>query len=68
MAKSLERLQLEWLGKQAHPVWGGHLARGEPISDPDMRRWLDNGWIEVTPGREGYRLAMKGHEALDHIK
>ena len=63
-----ERRQLEWLGKQHNPVWGGHLQRSEPISDPDMQRWLQNGWIEVTPCKTGYRLTPQGREALDTLR
>lgn len=60
---NLERLQLEYLAKAARPIWGGHLKRGEPITDPDMQRWLDGGWIK-TVGTEGYRITDRGRKAL----
>lgn len=60
---NLERMQLEYLSRQPRPVWGGHLKRGERITDPDMQRWVDDGWIEAV-GTEGYRITDKGREAL----
>jgi hypothetical protein len=63
MTKSIERMQLEYLAKSHRPIWGGHLQRGERISDPDMQRWLDSGWIEAV-GTEGYRITDAGRKAL----
>jgi len=60
---NLARLQLEYLARSDKPIWGGHLKRGERISDPDMQRWLDSGWIEAV-GTEGYRITEKGREVL----
>ncbi len=56
-----EILHLQWLGNQSSPMWGGHLERGEPISDPEMRGWLDRGLIEaVDHPSKGYILTEKG--------
>jgi DNA-binding PadR family transcriptional regulator len=60
---NLERMQLEYLARAYQPIWGGHIKRGEPITDPDMQRWLDQGWIEVV-GTDGYRITDKGRKAL----
>lgn len=54
-------LELEWLGRQGMPMWGGHLARGEPVSDPMMAHWIAEGLIEaVETPRQGYVLTEKG--------
>lgn len=58
----LERWMLEDLGRSEQPLWGGHLKRGEPVNDPDMRRWIENGLIEAV-GTEGYRLTDAGRAA-----
>lgn len=50
----LEDDQLRYLARSPKPLWGGHLKRGEPITDSDMQRWLDLGLIEAV-GKEGYR-------------
>lgn len=60
---NLERLHLEYLAKSHRPLWGGHLKRGERITDPDMQRWLDSGWIEAI-GADGYCITNKGREFL----
>lgn len=53
----LDRMQLRWLAQQTGPVWGGHLNRGEPISDPDLARWIRLGLVEEWSGHRerGYR-------------
>ncbi len=63
-----ERMQLEYLGRSSVPLWGGHLARNEPITDGDMKRWLDNGWIEVVADRSGYVLTDLGRSMLPTLK
>lgn len=59
-----ERMQLEYLGRSPKPLWGGHLSRNEPIPDGDVKRWLDNGWIEVAKDRSGYVLTDLGRNIL----
>ena len=63
-----ERMELEWLGRQTKPVWGGHLERGEPITDANMQRWLDQGIIKAveTPSK-GYVLTDIGRTYLRTI-
>ncbi len=53
--------ELEWLGKQRMPVWGGHLKRCEPASDPCLLGWIADGIVEAveTPCK-GYVLTDKG--------
>ncbi len=63
-----ERLQLEYLRRSTEPLWGGHLQRGEPVTDGDMMRWIDNGWIEVAPDRSGYVLTELGRSALPTLR
>ena len=63
-----ERSQLEYLGRSNVPLWGGHLARGEPVTDGGMKRWIDNGWIEVAADRTGYVLTDAGRAALPTLK
>lgn len=63
-----ERMQLEWLGRQDRPVWGGHLGRNEPITDGDMKRWLDNGWIAVASTGDGYFLTDLGRSVLPTLR
>ena len=65
-----ERAQLEWLSIQNEPRWGGHLERGEPMTDDDLHRWIDNGWVEVWPNhhRRGYRLTDLGRSVLPILK
>lgn len=58
--------ELIWLGAQKLPMWGGHLERGEPVSDPMMRRWITDGIIEaVSSPRPGYVLTDKGRELIE---
>jgi hypothetical protein len=65
MAFDLQRASLEWLGRQRGPRWGGHLARGEPVSDPDMRLWIEAGIIEaVDQPQRGYVLTEKGRRFI----
>lgn len=57
--------ELKWLAKQHEPVWGGHLARGEPISDSTMQAWVADGIIEaVKRPRIGYVLTEKGRKLI----
>ena len=55
--------ELEWLGRQRLPMWGGHLERGEPVSDPMMQHWIAEGLIEaVEKPCQGYvRLRRAGN-------
>lgn len=55
--------QLAWLGREQLPRWGGHLDRGEPVSDPHMRSWIERGLIEAveTPCK-GYVLTALGRQ------
>jgi hypothetical protein len=57
-------MSLEWLAKQREPMWGGHLQRGEPMSDPLMREWIEDGWIKAV-GKQGYILTDKGRAAIN---
>ena len=59
----MDQLQLGWLARRAKPMWGGHLKRGEPISDPDMRRWVETGLIKAI-GTEGYVLTEAGRREV----
>ena len=62
-----DRLHLRHLRDADEPLWGGHLQRGEPITDPDMQRWLDAGLIEVVgegTGYVGYATTDKAKELL----
>lgn len=59
------RIELKWLSEQSLPMWGGHLERGEPISDPVMRGWVEDGLIlAVEKPRLGYIITPKGIQAL----
>lgn len=60
---NLERLQLAYLAKSPRPLWGGHLQRGERITDPNMQRWIDSGFIEAV-GTEGYRITDWGRRHI----
>lgn len=55
----MELLELRYLAKH-QPLWGAHLQRGEPLTDPQMRRWIESGLIEAQ-GTDGYRLTAIGH-------
>lgn len=61
-----ERAELYWLARQATPVWGGPLMRGESIRDPQMLHWIKGGIIEQwTVGPVlGFRLSDRGREYL----
>lgn len=63
MMSKRDRLHLGYLEKARQPLWGGHLERGQPITDPDMPRWLSHGWIERVD-RQGYILTAAGQIAL----
>lgn len=53
--------QLRWLGEQRVPRWGGHLDRGETLSDRQMQCWIDDGLIAaVDEPCRGYVLTDKG--------
>lgn len=58
--------ELRYLDKSSRPLWGGHLDRGEPLSDPHMKRWLELGLIEAVDwsGLRGYVLTTKGTSAI----
>ncbi len=55
-----EKRELQYLGRSHHPLWGGHLGRGEPLSDRTMQRWLDLGLIKRIDDK-GYLLTALGH-------
>ena len=62
-----DRLHLRCLLDADEPLWGGHLQRGEPITDPDMQRWLDLGLIKVVgegTGYVGYTTTDKAKQLL----
>lgn len=63
MMSPQERMELNYLRKSPRPLWGGHLERGQPISDPMMKRWVDLGWI-IPVAKRGYILSPKGEQAL----
>ena len=53
-------LELEWLERQPHPVWAGHLKRGEPASR-NLQAMIDGGLIEaVSKPCIGYVITEKG--------
>lgn len=56
----IERWSLQWLAKQQWPMWGGHLKRGEPLSDNSIKAFLVNGLIAQREG--GYVITDKGRE------
>lgn len=62
----IDLLSLRYLARSRQPLWGGHLKRGEPVSDPDMRRWIDEGIIEVV-GTDGYVITDKGRALIASI-
>jgi hypothetical protein len=59
-----EKLELRYLQRANKPLWGGHLKRKEPITDPKMQRWLDLGLIEAVRD-DGYMLTATGIEFLN---
>lgn len=59
-----DRLHLAFLAISDKPLWGGHLQRGEPITDPDMQRWLDSGLIKRI-GNEGYVISEIGLREIE---
>lgn len=63
MMSKHDRLHLGYLEKARQPLWGGHLKRNQPITDPDMSRWLAHGWIERV-GNQGYALTALGQIVL----
>jgi hypothetical protein len=65
---SIERLVLDDLCRSPKPLWGGHLERGDPITDRDMQRWLDNGWIAVSEDRSGYVLTDLGRRVVPTLR
>lgn len=63
----LRKQELVWLARQRWPVWGGHLVRGEPLRDAQMRAWIDDGIIEaVEQPCKGYVLTEKGRALTSH--
>lgn len=62
-----DRMVLGYLRDASEPLFGAHLTRGETLSDPDMKRWLELGLIEVVgegTGYVGYALTNAGKDAL----
>jgi hypothetical protein len=49
---------LRWLSRQTQPVWGGHLARGDPPGT--LMPLLNLGLIALTSAQDGYRISRKG--------
>lgn len=62
-----EIVELKWLAGRYSAVWGGHLQRGQPLNDPQMKRWLELGLIEQV-GIEGYRISAAGRAAIQQEK
>lgn len=54
--------ELRWLAQQDHPVWGGHLERGEPIP-ADLEADMGAGWIKHVGN--GYAITSKGRTHLE---
>lgn len=63
MLSLCDKMHLEYLINAGRPLWGGHLERGELISDPNMQRWIELGYI-VAVGRVGYVITEKGRHAV----
>ena len=63
MLSEQERLSLRYLAKADRPLWGGHLQRREPISDPDMRSWIERGLIKQVED-QGYIITDAGRLAI----
>lgn len=58
-------LHLRWLNQQNEmPMWGGHIQRNEPLTDPDIRSWLDAGLIALDPTKRGYIITELGRRAI----
>lgn len=49
---------------QARPLFGGHLERKEPLTDPDIIAWLRDGLIELHKNSTGYIITEKGRKAI----
>lgn len=61
------RLHLRWLDQQSDiPMWGAHIVRGEPLTDPDIKAWLDAGLIKLDPTGRGYIITDNGRRAIGH--
>jgi hypothetical protein len=64
-ASTLEQWTLRWLSEQSAPMWGGHLERGEPATDTQLRQWIEDGVVEaVSEPRQGYVITKKGRAKL----
>lgn len=57
-------LHLRWLAQQGKPMWGGHIERGEPLTDPDIKSWLEAGLIKRVEDF-GYMITEKGLDAVE---
>jgi hypothetical protein len=66
MTPATRIMELRWLAQQAHPVWGGHIERGEPVSDGQLRAWIESGIVAEAsePGIPGYKITDKGRRLL----
>ncbi len=53
--------ELKWLARQARPVWGGHIERGEP-TPVEMQAELDRGIIRRVGN--GYLIGSEGRKIL----
>ena len=62
-----EIMELSYLERSYRPLYGGHLQRGQPISDPQLARWVETGLIKAV-GTEGYRITDLGRAALEQSK
>lgn len=61
-------LHLRWLNNQhGMPRFGGHIERGEPLTDPNLLAWLRDGLIELDPTKRGYVITDKGRDAIDKV-
>lgn len=62
--KKDDRLRLKWLSLHG-PAWGGHIERKEPLTNPDLKAWLQAGLIKLDASGIGYVLTEKGHRAIE---
>jgi hypothetical protein len=54
--------QLWWLSQQSAPVWGG--LCGRPHMDPELSRWMRNGWVAEATCGTGFVLTQLGATAV----
>lgn len=56
-------LLFQWIDYVGHPAFGGHIERGEPLTDQDVKSWLEAGFIKLADPPVGYVLTDKGRRA-----